>query len=293
MLQRFLFIEPAIFPVSPHAIAPNKRPQISTRCSLEQPAKADQSPNPAQANTTRLAAPPNLPPHSTIIWRAEIPFSNGHDRLPHILHRSFPNCFPSISAAKRVIRRGELFNKSSDKWHRATVLDRPHSGDLIARAARTEMASVRSRFSKKQPPLALQPDFVKFIDPKGHFAVVVKPPGVEIGKEFREATFFAVGDTIRRDETLTRQVGPVLRRPVAVHRLDKVTGGLVIVALTEKAVRSLSSQFQRREVSKTYRARVEGHLASREKLISEPVDGKKPRPLFPWFIDGASGLKFC
>jgi len=43
-------------------------------------------------------------------------------------------------------------------------------------------------------------------------------------------------------------------RPGIVHRLDKDTTGVIIVAKSQSALRSLSSQFQRREVSKKYLA---------------------------------------
>lgn len=232
------------------------------------------SANKQRLRASLLPAEPKLPLHSTIIWQAIIPPMTGSERLPHVLHDCFPDYFPSISAAKRIVRRRELYTKSSDKWHPATVLYQPQGGDVVVRAARTEMASVRSRLANKPPSLAQQHGFVKHLDVKRHFAIVVKPPGIEIGKEFREATFFAVGDTRRRDDGATQEVGPVLRRPVAVHRLDKVTGGLVVVALTEKAIRSFSSQFARREVSKTYRARVEGQLPFSEKIVRGIIGGR-------------------
>lgn len=154
------------------------------------------------------------------------------------------------------------------------MLDRPQGGDLIARAGRVEMASVRSRTANKPPVLALADGFVRYLDKERQFAVVVKPAGVVTGAALREAIFFAVGDTTRRRESASDLVGAVLRRPVAVHRLDKVTGGLVVVALTEAAVQALSEQFRRRDVRKTYRARVEGCLEVTREVMRTPVDGR-------------------
>jgi 23S rRNA pseudouridine1911/1915/1917 synthase len=56
-----------------------------------------------------------------------------------------------------------------------------------------------------------------------------------------------------------------------VHRLDRDTSGLMIVARTEEAHRALSAQIKAREVSRTYTALVEGHLASRTGTIDAPV----------------------
>ncbi len=45
----------------------------------------------------------------------------------------------------------------------------------------------------------------------------------------------------------------------AVHRIDKDTSGLIIYARTAEAQRSISMQFENREVQKTYHALVYGH----------------------------------
>lgn len=45
----------------------------------------------------------------------------------------------------------------------------------------------------------------------------------------------------------------------AVHRIDKDTSGIIVYARTPEAQRSLSMQFEKREVKKTYHALVYGH----------------------------------
>jgi 23S rRNA pseudouridine1911/1915/1917 synthase len=47
-------------------------------------------------------------------------------------------------------------------------------------------------------------------------------------------------------------------RPGIVHRLDKDTSGVMVVAKTDAAHRALAAKFARREVAKTYRALVWG-----------------------------------
>lgn len=49
-------------------------------------------------------------------------------------------------------------------------------------------------------------------------------------------------------------------RPGIVHRLDRFTSGVLLVAKTDEAHRDLASQFARREVEKIYLALVEGRL---------------------------------
>lgn len=60
-----------------------------------------------------------------------------------------------------------------------------------------------------------------------------------------------------------------------VHRLDKETSGLLIVAKTEVAFRELQRQFKEREVSKTYKTLVHGKLSLKEGTVEVPV-GRLP-----------------
>lgn len=66
------------------------------------------------------------------------------------------------------------------------------------------------------------------------------------------------------------------RRPGIVHRLDKQTSGLILVAKHEAARRFLQRQFKQREVEKTYVALVEGRLQPPRGIIDAPV-GRDPR----------------
>ena len=60
-----------------------------------------------------------------------------------------------------------------------------------------------------------------------------------------------------------------------VHRLDKDTSGLIIVAKTEAARENLQRQFKSRSVHKLYIALVEGHLTPPQGLIDVPVGRDK------------------
>jgi 23S rRNA pseudouridine1911/1915/1917 synthase len=66
-------------------------------------------------------------------------------------------------------------------------------------------------------------------------------------------------------------------RPGIVHRLDKDTSGLMIVARTEVAHRALAAQIRRREVARVYLALVEGRLRARTGTIDAPVGRDRRR----------------
>ncbi|MEX2161627.1 MAG: RluA family pseudouridine synthase [Anaerolineales bacterium] len=65
-------------------------------------------------------------------------------------------------------------------------------------------------------------------------------------------------------------------RPGLVHRLDKDTSGLILLAKNERAQRFLQQQFQGREVHKTYLALVDGQPPSATGRIEAPI-GRDPR----------------
>ncbi len=60
-------------------------------------------------------------------------------------------------------------------------------------------------------------------------------------------------------------------RPGIVHRLDKDTSGLLIVAKNDKAHLAMSEQIQNRQVKKTYLALVRGVIAENEATIKMPI----------------------
>ena len=64
-------------------------------------------------------------------------------------------------------------------------------------------------------------------------------------------------------------------RPGIVHRLDKDTSGLLVVAKNDSALRNLQAQFKGREVHKTYVALVEGEPKATKGVIEAPI-GRDP-----------------
>ncbi len=64
-------------------------------------------------------------------------------------------------------------------------------------------------------------------------------------------------------------------RPGIVHRLDKDTSGLIIVAKNEDIKAKLSKSIMAREVNRSYRALTWGHLKKREGNIDAPI-GRHP-----------------
>ena len=96
-----------------------------------------------------------------------------------------------------------------------------------------------------------------------------------------------------RGRTLVDELGEILgggpdpQRPGIVHRLDKGTSGLLVVARTEAAHAALQAQVQRREVDRRYLALAEGRLASRTGTIDAPI-GRASRQRHRMAVSGAA-----
>jgi 23S rRNA pseudouridine1911/1915/1917 synthase len=66
------------------------------------------------------------------------------------------------------------------------------------------------------------------------------------------------------------------KRPGIIHRLDKDTSGLIVVAKHDVALRGVQRQFKQRTVKKIYLALVEDHIQPPQALIDAPI-GRDPR----------------
>ena len=66
-------------------------------------------------------------------------------------------------------------------------------------------------------------------------------------------------------------------RPGIVHRLDKATSGLIVVAKNDEAHRKLAAQFARRKVKKTYLALVHGLVKPDRGTISSSISRDRVR----------------
>ena len=119
---------------------------------------------------------------------------------------------------------------------------------------------------------------VIFEDPS--LLVIDKPAGVTVNK----------ADTTKNQLTIEDQL-PQSRLPRRgiVHRLDKDTSGLLLVAKTADALKSLQAQFRKRQVKKTYLALVHGQVEPKSGNINLPV-GRNPlnRQRFTVLITGRS-----
>ena len=100
----------------------------------------------------------------------------------------------------------------------------------------------------------------------------------------KPAEFLSVPGKTIQDSVYHRmqQAFPEATGPLIVHRLDMSTSGLMVIALTPRANKSLQKQFIQRSVQKRYVALVEGRIEQEQGYISLPLRGDlddRPRQL--------------
>lgn len=83
--------------------------------------------------------------------------------------------------------------------------------------------------------------------------------------------------------------GEEVLRSGIVHRLDRDTSGVMLVAKTQEAFENLKSQFQNHEIQKTYQAFVVGEMKTDRGVIDRPI-GRSSKDFRMWSAQrGARG----
>jgi len=165
----------------------------------------------------------------------------------------------SRSQVQRLIRAGLVTRGERSARKPGEVVE---SGDRIR--VRIEREELRAA------PEALP---LEIVHEDADLVVVNKPAGmvVHIGAGVQSGTL--VNALLHHIGSLSAAGGEL--RPGIVHRLDRMTSGLVVVAKNDFTHRALAAQFKGREVHKTYLLLVHGRVAKDAGEISKPV-GRDP-----------------
>jgi 23S rRNA pseudouridine955/2504/2580 synthase len=153
----------------------------------------------------------------------------------------------------RIIRSGEVrVNKG-----RASAEQRVEAGDLVRLPPVRVSAQVQAKAEAPAParefPVLMEDEALMAID---------KPAGVAV--HGGSGVSFGVIEQLRRAR-------PALANLELVHRLDRETSGVLLVAKKRSALKNLQDQFRDRETGKTYLALVLGLWPSNKKVIDSPL----------------------
>jgi 23S rRNA pseudouridine955/2504/2580 synthase len=153
----------------------------------------------------------------------------------------------------RIIRSGEVrVNKG-----RASADQRVEAGDLVRLPPVRISAQVQAKADAPAParefPVLMEDEAMMAID---------KPAGVAV--HGGSGVSFGVIEQLRRAR-------PASTNLELVHRLDRETSGVLLVAKKRSALKHLQDQFRDRETGKTYLALVLGLWPSNKKVIDSPL----------------------
>ena len=153
----------------------------------------------------------------------------------------------------RIIRSGEVRRNKG----RASADDRLQAGDVL----RIPPIRLSARAEEKQSQPAPAREFPVIFEDEA-FLAIDKPAGVAV--HGGSGVSFGVIEQLR-------QARPGARLLELVHRLDRETSGLLLVAKKKSALKALQDQFRERSTGKTYLALVVGTWPARKKLIDVPL----------------------
>lgn len=153
----------------------------------------------------------------------------------------------------RIIRSGEVrLNKG-----RAQADSRVQPGDLI----RVPPIRLSERAEAKATQVVPSREFPVLFEDAVMLAID-KPAGVAV--HGGSGVSFGVIEQLR-------QARPQASLLELVHRLDRETSGVLLVAKKRSALKALQDQFRERETGKTYLALVKGIWPARKKVIDQPL----------------------
>ena len=153
----------------------------------------------------------------------------------------------------RIIRSGEVrINKG-----RVSADTRVHSGDQV----RLPPVRVSEKMAEKAAHPAPAREFPALLEDE-HLMAIDKPAGVAV--HGGSGVSFGVIEQLR-------QARPQAKFLELVHRLDRETSGILLVAKKRSALTHLQDQFRERETGKTYLALVSGSWPANKKVIDTPL----------------------
>ncbi len=138
---------------------------------------------------------------------------------------------------------------------------------------------------------------VKIIYEDDEIVAVNKPSGLAVHEDGRtkEKTLTdwvrdMYPEVVGVGEEMTLQNGTVIDRPGIVHRLDRDTSGILLIAKTQKTFLFLKEQFKNRETKKMYYAYVYGEVKEIHGTIDKTI-GRSRKDFRLWTAGPAKGGK--
>jgi 23S rRNA pseudouridine1911/1915/1917 synthase len=187
------------------------------------------------------------------VFKFAVPNDREGQRLDHFLTEKLHDL--SRSRISNLIRTGFILVNGVE----SKAASRLKTGDVIQ--------------VNLPPPesLEIKPEKVDFslLYEDEHLLILAKPPGIVVhpGCGHKEGTL--VHGLLDHCENLSGISG--VERPGIVHRLDKDTSGVMVVAKNDRSHHGLVELFKSRQVKKVYHAIIDGRPEMKEGCVSKPI----------------------
>jgi 23S rRNA pseudouridine1911/1915/1917 synthase len=182
-----------------------------------------------------------------------------------------------LSATSEGERVDRYIASELDTLSRTTVqrlIDQGHitvNGAVVAASARLHVGDEIEITVPVPQAVLLAPEAIalEILYEDGDLLVINKPAGLVVHPGAGHASGTLVNAILAHCPDLPGVGGEI--RPGIVHRLDKDTSGLIVVAKHDQALHALQRQFKRRTVRKHYTALVVGVIAQDHGFIEAPI----------------------
>ena len=177
----------------------------------------------------------------------------GGVRLDKVVAERFAEL--SRSAVQRLLDEGNILVNDESK-RASTIL---HAGDSVSVVIPAPI------------PMGIQPETLPLtiLYEDASILVINKAAGMVVHPGAGNPSGTMVNAILAHCPDL-KGVGGVLR-PGIVHRLDKDTSGVIVVAKDDASIRHLQKQFKQRKVKKQYVALLNGYLEQTNGIIEAPI----------------------
>lgn len=197
------------------------------------------------------AKPPAAPGGLPAARLVEVDADSAGQRLDNFLIRHLKGV--PKTHVYRIIRSGEVrINKG-----RVSADTRVEAGDVV----RLPPVRISDKVAEKAERPAPAREFPILLEDE-HLIAIDKPAGVAV--HGGSGVSFGVIEQLR-------QARPASKFLELVHRLDRDTSGILLVAKKRSALTHLQDQFRERETGKTYLALVTGTWPANKKVIDLPL----------------------
>lgn len=179
------------------------------------------------------------------------------------------------------LRLDQAINQKYSEISRTLAHEMIKKGEILLNGSATkpgqklkggEAITLSRRCEENESNIAPTPLDFKILYEDEHIVAIDKPAGLVVhpgaGKEKATVVSALLGHT---------KLSPVgaPTRPGVVHRLDKNTSGVMVLAKTREAHKRLAEAFSSRELEKEYLAIIQGHIVNRKGRIEVAIERDK------------------